>query len=71
MPNLQPASFLSETLDRVVSLRLTTNGIRTIEHKGGLDAFLEKTTNTALAPKLLQLKKQLLKAKALKAGTPA
>jgi large subunit ribosomal protein L28 len=39
-PNLQVTSLLSDSLGRMVRLRLSTNAIRTIEHKGGLDAFL-------------------------------
>lgn len=64
LPNLQQASFLSDILNRVVHLRLTTHGIRTIEHNGGLDAFLEKASALSLAPALLNLKKQIAKAKA-------
>ncbi len=40
LPNLQQASIMSEALGGPVRLRVTPHGIRTIEHKGGLDAFL-------------------------------
>jgi len=40
LPNLQETSFFSDVLATSIQLRLTTNGIRTIEHNGGLDAFL-------------------------------
>ena len=43
IPNLQNVSLMSETLGQKVSLRVAASTIRTIEHKGGLDAFLKNT----------------------------
>ena len=40
LPNLQQTSVFSEALGRNISIRVSTNGLRTIEHKGGLDAYL-------------------------------
>ena len=40
LPNLQSVSLLSETLGATVTLRVSTRGLRTIEHNGGLDAYL-------------------------------
>ena len=40
LPNLQVTSLLSEALGQSVRLRLSTRAIRTIEHNGGIDAFL-------------------------------
>lgn len=57
LPNLQEASFMSETLGRVVRLRLSTNAIRTIEFHGGLDAYLTQVSSVKLAPELAKLKK--------------
>ena len=48
LPNLQPASLLSEALGRSVRLRLTTNAIRTIEKRGGLDAYAVSYTHLTL-----------------------
>ena len=45
MPNLQSVSLLSETLGTTVTLRISSRGLRTIEHNGGLDAFLLSTPN--------------------------
>lgn len=59
LPNLQAASMYSETLKRQVRLRLTVNGIRTIEHNGGLDAWLLSTPADRLDSQLRRLKKQL------------
>lgn len=67
-PNLQVVSFPSEILGRRVSLRLTSNGIRTVEHNGGLDAWLLGTRNSRLGEVALKLKKQIQKAQARKAS---
>ena len=48
LPNLQEASFYSDVLGTSISMRLSTNGIRTVEHNGGLDAFLLGTPNRRL-----------------------
>ena len=45
LPNVQTTSLLSETLGEMVRLRLTTSAQRTIDFKGGLDAFLLNTPN--------------------------
>ena len=65
-PNLQLCSFPSEILGKSVTLRLTTNGIRTIEHNGGVDSWLLGTRNSRLSEPAMKLKKQILKAQAPK-----
>lgn len=67
LPNLQVASFLSDILGRTFRLRVTTRGIRTIEHKGGLDQFLLNASNSKLDADLRKIKKQIQKAEAPKA----
>ena len=47
MPNLQSTRLMSDALNQQVRLRLTTHAIRTIEHNGGLDAYLLDTPNTS------------------------
>lgn len=64
LPNLQVTSVFSEVLGRMVRLRLSTTGLRTIEHKGGFDVFLSETKATALPTDLRRLKKQVERAKA-------
>ncbi|CAN0143539.1 unnamed protein product [Discosporangium mesarthrocarpum] len=59
LPNLQVASVYSETLGRSVRLRLTASALRTIEHKGGLDAYVGATVVTKLPAELRTLKKKL------------
>lgn len=62
LPNLQNISVMSEALGRPVSLRVSTNGLRTIEHKGGIDAFLKETRSDTLTAELRRLKRQIAKA---------
>ena len=66
LPNLQQASLPSEILGRAVRMRLTTQAIRTIEFKGGLDAFVLGTADRKLAPELKKLKRQMVKIQAAK-----
>lgn len=64
LPNLQATSVLSETLGTTVRLRVSTHALRTIEHKGGLDAFLLDAKSIGLTPELRRLKKRIQRAKA-------
>lgn len=64
LPNLQSTSVYSEALGRMVRLRLSTTALRTIEHKGGFDAFLLGARTPALPMNLRRLKKQIEKAHA-------
>ena len=62
LPNLQQTSLMSEALGRPVRLKLSAYAIRTVEHKGGLDAFLLDARDTELTPEVLRLKKRVKKA---------
>lgn len=64
LPNLQATSVMSETLGTMVRLRVSMHALRTIEHKGGLDAFLLDTRSLELTPELRRLKKRIQRAKA-------
>lgn len=68
LPNLQETSFYSDVLATSIQLRLTTNGIRTIEHNGGIDAFLLTTKPRNLPPEAVVLKRRILRAQAKKAA---
>jgi len=59
LPNLQTTSLLSDALGEMVSMRVTAKGIRTIEVKGGLDAFLLGTPNRKLTPDALKVKRRI------------
>ena len=50
LPNLQVISLLSDALGGSVRLRLTPYAIRTIEHNGGIDAYLLGTNDSKLSP---------------------
>ncbi|HEX5453915.1 MAG TPA: 50S ribosomal protein L28 [Stellaceae bacterium] len=58
LPNLQSLSLLSDTLGSV-RLRLSTSAIRTIEFKGGLDAYLKATHDRNLSPEIRRLKRRI------------
>ena len=64
--NVQDTTIYSEVLKRNVSLRVTAAGLRTLDHKGGLDAFIMNTAKTKLDPELRPLKAQIEKALAKK-----
>ena len=68
LPNLQEASLVSDALGGQVHLRLTTNALRTIEHNGGLDAFLIGTANRRLPEEAQALKRRVMKARERRAA---
>ena len=67
-PNLQVCSFPSEILGKPVSLRLTANGIRTVEHNGGIDAWVMGSRKSRLSEEALKVRKAMEKAMASKAA---
>src|SRR6185369_4164990 len=68
VPNLQVISLQSDALGRSVSLRLTAATIRTVDHNGGLDAYLTTTADSKLTDEARRLKRQIKKALAEKAA---
>ncbi len=62
LPNLQKNSLLSDALGQTIQVRLRTQAIRTIEKRGGLDAFLLSTPNAELGKKARDLKRRIQKA---------
>jgi len=61
LPNLNHTSVMSESLNESVTLRVATSTLRSIDHVGGLDAYLTKTPNARLSTKARQLKKRIQK----------
>jgi large subunit ribosomal protein L28 len=61
LPNLQNVTLLSEKLDRAVKLRVSAAGLRSVEHVGGLDNWLLKTSDEKLSVRALKLKRELAK----------
>ncbi|KKJ75728.1 MULTISPECIES: 50S ribosomal protein L28 [Kiloniella] len=68
LPNLQKTSMLSDALGQTVQFRLSTAAIRTIEKRGGLDAFLLSTPSEKLGKKAREMKKRVQKALVSKAA---
>jgi large subunit ribosomal protein L28 len=64
LPNLCNVTLISDALGRSVRLRISTNALKTVDHRGGLDAFLLKARETELSPKAIDLKRQIAKKKA-------
>lgn len=61
LPNLCKVTLQSETLGRDVRLRICANALRTVEHRGGLDAFLAKAKNDDLSLKARRIKRAIAK----------
>jgi large subunit ribosomal protein L28 len=64
LPNLQRASLMSDALGAVVRLRLTVNALRTVEHNGGIDAYLLDTADAKLPLEARRLKRRIARAMA-------
>jgi large subunit ribosomal protein L28 len=63
LPNLQDTSMMSDILNTGVRMRLSTRGIRTVEHNGGIDAFLLSTPDRQLPAAARTVKRRLLNAR--------
>lgn len=61
-PNLVNVTLMSDVLGKKVRLRVSANGLKTVEHRGGLDAFLLQSRDEDLSQKCLELKRELKKA---------
>jgi large subunit ribosomal protein L28 len=62
LPNLQSTSLFSHALGQVIRLRVTTAALRTIEHRGGLDAFLLGESDARLDPDVRRIKRRVKRA---------
>ncbi|MGV3770646.1 MAG: 50S ribosomal protein L28 [Sphingobium phenoxybenzoativorans] len=61
LPNLQNVTLISEALEQGVKLRVSTHGLRSVEHVGGLDNWLLKTGDDQLSLKARRLKRDIKK----------
>ena len=59
LPNLQDVTLLSDALDRGIKLRVSTAGLRSVEHNGGLDNWLMKTSDSKLSDNARKVKKEI------------
>ena len=66
MPNLQNVSVYSEILDQQINMRISSNGLRTIEKNGGLDVYLLNTPVSKLTEECKELRDRIAGAKAKK-----
>ena len=60
-PNLLNVTLISESLNRRVRLRVSANALKSVDHRGGLDAFLMAAKDAELSPRVLELKREVAK----------
>ena len=61
LPNLLNVTMISDALGRSVRLRICAHALKSVDHRGGLDAFLLKAKDAELSPRVLELKRQIKK----------
>ena len=61
LPNLLNVTLISDALGRRVRLRVSANALKSVDHRGGLDAYLAKARDAELSPRALELKRQIAK----------
>jgi large subunit ribosomal protein L28 len=61
LPNLCNVTMISDALGRSVRLRVSANALKSVDHRGGLDAYLLKAKSEELSPRALELKRQIEK----------
>lgn len=64
LPNLQDVTLQSDVLGRSFKLRISNAALRTVDHRGGLDAFMAKAKDEELSTGALKIKKEIAKAQA-------
>ncbi|ADE86853.1 MULTISPECIES: 50S ribosomal protein L28 [Rhodobacter] len=64
LPNLNEVTLISDVLGQSFQLRVSAAGLRTVDHRGGLDAFLAKASDDELSANALKIKKAIAKAQA-------
>lgn len=66
LPNLNEVTLISDVLGQSFKLRISAAALRTVDHRGGLDAFMAKAKDTELSTTALKIKKEIAKAQAAK-----
>lgn len=64
LPNLNPVTLESETLGRSFRFRVSASALRSVDHRGGLDAYLAKARDEDLSANALKVKREIVKAQA-------
>ena len=67
LPNLNDVTLQSESLGRGFKMRITAAALRSVDHRGGLDAFLLKAKDSKLSDNALKIKKEVMKSQAAEA----
>ena len=70
-PNLCNVTLLSDALQRKVRLRISAHALKSVEHRGGLDAYLMKAHDEELSFRCLRLKREIAKVKSGTVTAPA
>ena len=68
LPNLCNVTLMSDVLQRKVRMRVSASALRTVEHRGGLDAFLLKASDAGLSRGALAVKREVAKKKLAAGG---
>jgi len=68
LPNLQNVTLISDSLEKSVRLRVSTHGLRSVEHNGGLDNWLAKTSDVKLSLRARRLKRDIVRKRAAAAA---
>ncbi len=63
LPNLCNVTLISDSLGRSVRLSVSAHALKSVDHRGGLDAFLLKAKMDDLSPKAADLKRAIEKKK--------
>ena len=69
LPNLNEVTRISDVLGQSFRLRVSAAGIRSVDHRGGLDAYLAKAKDDELSVRVQKIKKDIAKKDVAKAAT--
>ena len=64
LPNLLNVTMISDALGRSIKLRVSANALKTVDHRGGLDAFLAKAKDAELSPHMREVRREIRKKQA-------
>ena len=64
LPNLNDVSLMSEALGRTFKLKVSSAALRTVDARGGLDGYMDKSRGEGLSPRAARIRRDILKAKA-------
>jgi large subunit ribosomal protein L28 len=67
LPNLNDVTLYSDALGRGIKMRISASALRSVDHRGGLDAFLAKARDTELSDTALKVKREIARAQAASA----